>query len=61
MMSMCDLLRSIFRHSLHLITLAEKLTGCTLDMKQCLDFRRLAAGSMMSGYPVPLQLFFQPA
>ena len=40
-MSMCDLLRSRFRHSLHVITLAEKLAGCTLDMKLCLDFRRL--------------------
>ena len=25
---------------LHLITLAGKLAGCTLDMKQCLDFRQ---------------------
>ena len=31
---------SLFRHSLHLITLA----GCTLDRKQCLDFMRMAAG-----------------
>ena len=40
-MSMCVLLRSLFRHSLHLITLAGKFAGCTLDRKQCLDFRRL--------------------
>ena len=38
------LLRSLFRYPLHLITLAGKLAGYTLDMKQCLDFRRLAAG-----------------
>ena len=36
-MSMCDLLRSLFRHSLHLITLAGKFSGCTLDRKQCVD------------------------
>ena len=30
-MSMCDLLRSLFRHSLHLITFAENLAGCTLE------------------------------
>ena len=43
-MSMCDLLLSLFRHSLHLITLAGKFAGCTLDRKQCLDFKRLVAG-----------------
>ena len=39
-MSMCDLLRSLFRQSQHLITLAGKLSGCTLDREQCLDFSR---------------------
>ena len=34
-MSMCAI------HSLHLITFAGKLAGCTLARKQCLDFRRL--------------------
>ena len=33
-----------FRPSLHLITLAGNIAGCTLDRKQCLDFRRLVAG-----------------
>ena len=40
-MSMCDLLHSLFRHSLHLITLAGRFAVCTLDRKQCLDFMRL--------------------
>ena len=43
-MPMCGLLRSIFRHSQHLITVAVKFAGCTLDRKQCLDFSRLVAG-----------------
>ena len=34
-MCMCDLLCSLFCHSLHLITLAGKLAGGTLDRKQC--------------------------
>ena len=39
-MSMWVLLCSLFRHSLHLITLAGKFVGSTLDRKKCLDFRR---------------------
>ena len=42
--AMCGLLRSLFRHSMHLITFAGKFEGCTLDRKQCLDFRRLVSG-----------------
>ena len=41
---MCGLLRSLFCHSLLLITFAEKFACCTLDRKQWLDFRRLVAG-----------------
>ena len=36
-MPMSGLLRSFFNH------FAGKFAGCTLDMKQCLDFRRLVA------------------
>ena len=43
-MSLCDLSRSLFRHSLHLITFAGKFAGCTLDRKQCLEFRHLVDG-----------------
>ena len=50
-MSMCDLLRSLFRHSLHLITLTGKLAGSTLDRKQCLDFRRLESDQTESEVP----------
>ena len=49
-MSMCDLLRSFFRHSLHLITLAVKFAGCTLDRKPCLYFRRLESDQTESEY-----------
>ena len=44
MMYMYNLLRSLFRYSLHLIILAGKLAGCTLDRKKCLDFRHMATG-----------------
>ena len=37
MMSICDLLSSLFCHSLHLITLVGKFASCTLDRKKCLD------------------------
>ena len=43
-MPMCLLSRSLLRHSLHLITFAGKFAGCTIDRKQCLDFRRLVTG-----------------
>ena len=32
---MCCLLRSLFRHSLHLMTFVSRFSGCTLDRKQC--------------------------
>ena len=48
-MSMCDLFCSLFRHSLHLISLAGMLAGGTLDRKQCLDFRRLESDQTESG------------
>ena len=44
-MPMCGLLRSPFRHSLHLIGFAVKFADGTLDKKQCIEFRRLVAGS----------------
>ena len=56
-MSMRVLLRSLFRHSLHLITLAGKFAGYTLDRKQCLDFRRLESDQTESE---SLLLFVSP-
>ena len=42
-MSMCGLSRSLFLHSLHLMTLDGKFAGSTLDRKQYLAFMRLVA------------------